>query len=743
MSSEASSSPDRIDRLEARLDRLERIVRELQETVEAPTAADSDPPSSPDPSDDPAGTTSSEPDDPKPDDPARPEAASPPDPEAPSTSDSPPSKREAASTSGAAAADPAREQTGWSRLPLASLRSEDWLSYVGIALLLFGLAFLFKYSIEQGWLVPAVRVGFGALTGSVLLGAGLRIYAERRQLRQILLGGSSATFYGTVFAAYQLYGLVSSPVAFGSMGAVTVVSIALALQQDHASMAVIGTVGGLGTPFLLYGDVGAVGGFTVYTCLVLVGASAVYLVRGWQSVLYTAVVGGWGVLLVPCADAALSSSRPDGAGVLQGGLVAAWLLLGGTPVLRAILRLRRPGRWPQPQTGVVKLSRALFGDRPAYGLVTSSPFVALFASRLLWTGSDLLWAVVAAIGALGYGAAYRGLRRVPLPRYAPAHALVSAVLAAYGLSEALGGATLLVAWAVEALLLLVLARRLDDTTLRRSGHVLFGVVAGWLGSRFLTVSPSPALPLVSPAALSEFVALALGAVALQWTRGRHLRGVYRGALIVGWFGWWAHALLPLPQGPTYLLLVASLSATGLLALARNGGDALFRVAGHATFAVLAGALAVRWLTLDPNSLPLLGLAPLMELAVLGLGLALAHRLGPGTARRLYRGGGLAGWLAWGAHELIPLAHGQAYVSLAWGLTAAALLTGGAWRRHEAAQKAGLATLALFVGKLFLVDLATLPALWRIALFLGAGGGFLLVSYALPGLGDDGPDETSP
>ena len=41
------------------------------------------------------------------------------------------------------------------------LTSEDWLSYVGIGLLLFGFAFLFEYSIEQEGLVPMVRVGFG------------------------------------------------------------------------------------------------------------------------------------------------------------------------------------------------------------------------------------------------------------------------------------------------------------------------------------------------------------------------------------------------------------------------------------------------------------------------------------------------------------------------------------------------------------------------------------------------------
>ncbi len=739
MSSDPSSS-NRLDRIEARLDRLERLVNDLRGTVDAWPEADSGPETSSesDATPSPAGRPPTSPD-------------HPPDAEAPSspkstespTGNRPSDEGEASSPPRASAASPSPEVSGSSEFSFVHLRSEDWLNYVGIGLLLFGLAFLFKYSIEQGWLVPPVRVGFGVLTGSVLLGTGLRIYDERRRLRQILLGGSSATFYGTVFAAYQLYGLVSYPVAFGSMVAVTVVSIALALQQDHASMAVIGTIGGLGTPFLLYGDVGAVGGLSVYTSLVLVGACSVYLYRGWPSLLYSTVVGGWAVLLVPCADAALSGTRPDGAGVLQGGLILTWLLLGGTPVLRAVLRLQQPDRWPEsPQTSVGKWHRKVFGDRPAYGLVTASPFVALFASRLLWTGSALLWAGVATVGVLVYAGAFLGLRRIPMPRYAPAHGLVATVLAAYGLSEALGGITLLLAWAVEAVLLLVLARRLDDVTLRSSGHVLFAIVGCWLGSRFATVEPSPR-PLVSPAALSELVVLGLGAVALRWTRDSRLRRLYRGLLVVGWFGWWANELLPLPQGLTYLLLVGGLSSTGLLVLARRRDDLLFRVAGHTAFAGLAAALGGRWIELDPGTTPVLGLAPLTEMAVLGLGLTTSYWLQRATARRLYRGAGLTGWLAWWAHELIPLANGHAYVSLVWGLTAAALLTSGTWRRYRVAQKAGLVTLALFVGKLFLIDLATLSALWRIALFLGAGGGFLLVSYTLPGLGDADATDTSP
>lgn len=733
MSSGDSSTDDRVDRIEARLDRLERAVREIRSALDAddvePEGTELDRegdasregpgeggPAERGPSSAQGGTpaeSNSTP--PRPDSTETTDAA-----RTPATPD--------ASSSGPSGASGQEAWAEWIPIPL---RSEDWVNYVGVGLLLFGLALLFQYSVQQGWLVPSVRVGFGGVVGSVLLGAGLRIYNQRQRLRQVLLGGSSATFYGTIFAAYQLYGLVSYPVAFGSMAAVTGMSIGLALREDHASMAVIGTVGGLGTPFLLYSDVGAVGGFAVYTCLVLASACAIYVYRGWRSLLYAAVGGGWIVLLVPCADAAFTGRRPPGAGLLQAGLTAAWLLLGGTPVLRAVLRAWQPERWPQPDpvgSGGLAVRGLL------YGPVSAAPFVFLLATRLLWTGSGGLWASLAAVGTLVYGGAYVGLRRVPLPRAATIHGLVAAVLATYAVSEVFGGSTLLLTWAVEGLLLFVVARRLGEPALRGVGHVLFGIVACGLGIRFTTPA-AEAHPLLSPPALSELAALGAGAAAVRWVQSPSVRRLYRGVLIGGWLGWWAHGLLPVPHGPAYLLLVGGASAVGLLEWARRGGDAIFRYAGHATFAMLAAGIAARWVgAFGAGATVLVGIAPLSEMVVGGLALVVSRRVGHWRARGLYQGGVLVGWLGWWGHELLSVPNGQAYVSLVWGLTTAGLLVYGAWHRQARMQKAGLGTLALFVGKLFLVDLAALPAPWRIVLFIGAGGGFLLISYALPGLG---------
>ena len=51
---------------------------------------------------------------------------------------------------------------------------------------------------------------------------------------------------------------------------------------------------------------------------------------------------------------------------------------------------------------------------------------------------------------------------------------------------------------------------------------------------------------------------------------------------------------------------------------------------------------------------------------------------------------------------------------------------------------GLGTLGLVAAKLLLVDMAELEAVWRILLFLGFGGGFLLLSYFI-NRGGEGPE----
>ena len=170
-------------------------------------------------------------------------------------------------------------------------REEFWLNRLGIGLLLLGVAFLFKYSIDQGWIVPAVRVAFGIGLGIALFVMGWRLQRQRMALSQILIGGSIGTFYITGFAAYQLFGFLTYPAAFVWMVTVTALAFLMSVRANQAVLSVVGAIGGLGTPFLLYSDQGNPVGLVGYTCLILIGTSAIYFRQGWKSLLWTTFIG--------------------------------------------------------------------------------------------------------------------------------------------------------------------------------------------------------------------------------------------------------------------------------------------------------------------------------------------------------------------------------------------------------------------------------------------------------------------
>ena len=73
-------------------------------------------------------------------------------------------------------------------------KSEDWLNKIGIGLLLVGVLFLFKYSVDQGWIVPSLRAAFGFVLGIGMLYLGFRLRESRVQLGRVLMGGSIAVF---------------------------------------------------------------------------------------------------------------------------------------------------------------------------------------------------------------------------------------------------------------------------------------------------------------------------------------------------------------------------------------------------------------------------------------------------------------------------------------------------------------------------------------------------------------------
>ncbi len=161
----------------------------------------------------------------------------------------------------------------------------------GVILALAGLL-LFKYSVEAGFISPAVRVAMGATAGF-----GCVIAAQTPWLRRYgitanaVAGGGCAALYAAFWAAGSLYGLVPGFVAFGLMAAVTAACCALSLRHDSLMIALIGLVGGFLAPLLVDTGVSNPLGRFGYILLLDVGLLLLARRRGWTLLVGLSLAG--------------------------------------------------------------------------------------------------------------------------------------------------------------------------------------------------------------------------------------------------------------------------------------------------------------------------------------------------------------------------------------------------------------------------------------------------------------------
>jgi uncharacterized membrane protein len=136
----------------------------------------------------------------------------------------------------------------------------DWESVVGVKLfswiagiaLVLAAVFFLKYSVEHGWVSPAVRAFVGITTGVALIViCELRIAANYRVTANAMHGAAIAILYATLFSMHALWGIVPASVAFLLMLVVTGVAVFLSVRRDSVFIALLGLLGGFATPALL------------------------------------------------------------------------------------------------------------------------------------------------------------------------------------------------------------------------------------------------------------------------------------------------------------------------------------------------------------------------------------------------------------------------------------------------------------------------------------------------------------
>jgi uncharacterized membrane protein len=171
---------------------------------------------------------------------------------------------------------------------------------IGVVTLVLGIAFFFKWAVDNQWIGPAGRVIFGVIAGLVSLAVADVLW---RKGQRIVAQGVTAIglgfLYLAVYAAFGYYQLIPQSFAFAFMVATTALAVALALRYASVAMAMLGLMGGYLTPILL--STGEDRPWFLLSYLLLLNVAALLLARAreWRSLeilsfVATAIIyGAW------------------------------------------------------------------------------------------------------------------------------------------------------------------------------------------------------------------------------------------------------------------------------------------------------------------------------------------------------------------------------------------------------------------------------------------------------------------
>jgi uncharacterized membrane protein len=177
-------------------------------------------------------------------------------------------------------------------LSLESRIGSQWFNRVGIVAVLIGMAWFLKFAFDNHWIGPVGRVLVGLLAG-----AGFIVWSERFRARGYaafsysLKAVGSGTLYLSLWAAFQLYHLIPSGVAFAAMVAITAFNAFMAWAQDSELLALYAIAGCLSTPLLV--STGENHQIALFSYLLLMDLAVLVLValKPWSRLLFVTFVG--------------------------------------------------------------------------------------------------------------------------------------------------------------------------------------------------------------------------------------------------------------------------------------------------------------------------------------------------------------------------------------------------------------------------------------------------------------------
>ncbi len=194
-----------------------------------------------------------------------------------------------------------KPKPGWfSRHPdLEKFIGENLINKIGIGVLVLGISFFVKYAIDKDWIGEAGRVAIGLVAGAILIGIAHYVRNSYRSFSSVLVGGGLSVFYFTIAYAFHSYALIGQQAAFLIMVLITGFGVVLSLLYDRKELAIIATIGGFATPFMVSTGAGNYVALFTYIAILNTGLMTLAWFRKWREIniialiFATLIVSGW------------------------------------------------------------------------------------------------------------------------------------------------------------------------------------------------------------------------------------------------------------------------------------------------------------------------------------------------------------------------------------------------------------------------------------------------------------------
>lgn len=176
---------------------------------------------------------------------------------------------------------------------------ENIANKIGIAVLVLGISFFIKYAIDKDWIHESGRVLIGLLSGAILIGFAHYFRNQYRSFSSVLVGGGLTVFYFSIAYAFHQYHLIGQTMAFMCMVLISGLGVVLSLYYNRQELAILATIGGFITPFLVSTGEDNYTALFTYLSILNTGLMVLAWFKRWPAintialVFTTLIYGGW------------------------------------------------------------------------------------------------------------------------------------------------------------------------------------------------------------------------------------------------------------------------------------------------------------------------------------------------------------------------------------------------------------------------------------------------------------------